>query len=79
MSAIDSPRSVSSDLSDIPVLDPSTLAVLDSFLSEKATEKALLDEIISNSYEPEVSTNSMMSVDEYRRVFGEDWKLSQFW
>lgn len=84
-----SPRSVaSSEISDtIPVLDPSTLSALDSFLTNKADEEHRFQELEQQASERLASLASdggeedkpMMSVDEYRRAFGEDWQLSQFW
>jgi len=53
------------------------MMLLNSFLSEKAAEEALFSEISSNAAHQK--EGSMISVDEYRKAFGEDWQLSQFW
>ena len=67
-------------------LDPNTLALLNNFYSERtqleeefaaleAKAQARLDQAqAGGEAEPE-----RMSVDEFRRLFGEDWQLSQFW
>ncbi|KAM0786830.1 hypothetical protein ACM66B_002259 [Microbotryomycetes sp. NB124-2] len=85
-------------------LDPSTLAILNSFLTEKteAEEKfRKLEEqaharLVKQQGEQHHQTESgataadaadddggaqdpMMTVDEFRTMFGEDWQLSQFW
>ncbi|XP_006454853.1 hypothetical protein AGABI2DRAFT_198504 [Agaricus bisporus var. bisporus H97] len=82
----DSPRS---DLSHSPPsLDPNTLALLDEFLSNKAEEEQMFQQLKAEGDLAHTSDGSfiratvekpMMSVDEYRRAFGEDWQLSQFW
>jgi EEF1A lysine methyltransferase 1 len=86
---LDSPRSSFSGLSGSPpTLDPSTLAILDSFLTTKADEEqrfqALAEQASARVAELADDTDAdpsspMMSVDEYRLAFGEDWQLSQFW
>jgi hypothetical protein len=92
--APESPRSTFSSLSGLssspPKLDPSTLALLDSFLLSKAEEERRFTElseqaaarVASLALEMETDEGAdkqMMSVDEYRLAFGEDWQLSQFW
>jgi EEF1A lysine methyltransferase 1 len=95
-----SPRSVaSSDISGSPPqLDPSTLAILDSFLSSKAEEEKRFNDLAEQASsrlagaaqtadgyvntgltKDRMEDGLMMSVDEYRATFGEDWQLSQFW
>ena len=84
--------SASSCRSDSPPLrlDPSTLALLDAFLLDKAEEekrfKALEEEAnaahfaaATRSEDAEEKEPSMMSVAEYKAAFGENWQLSQFW
>lgn len=68
-------------------LESSTIAILDSFLEEKAEEQRLfleleekalhgsLDDFISDSD----GGKHGISVDEFRAAFAEDWQLSQFW
>lgn len=75
-------------------LDPSTLALLDQFLTEKteAEEKFAKLEVAAHARllsaqnggqdsqaEEGKATGKMLSVDEFREMFGEDWQLSQFW
>ncbi|KIY69124.1 hypothetical protein CYLTODRAFT_242898 [Cylindrobasidium torrendii FP15055 ss-10] len=69
--------SPASDTSDSLQLDPSTLALLDSFLASKSDAQQRYAELeqAANGHEEK----PMMSVDEYRAAFGEDWQLSQFW
>ncbi|GAA5942634.1 protein-lysine N-methyltransferase [Sporobolomyces koalae] len=89
-----------------PALDPSTLALLNSFyqereqteqqfrdLEEKAHKRMLKAQRINageskqdqddlESREPDEvdpEDDKMMSVDEFRKLFQEDWQLSQFW
>lgn len=85
--------SPSSSASGSPLqLDPSTLALLDQFLTEKteAEEKfAKLEEAAharlvaaqngEEHGEEQGEETKMISVDEFREMFGEDWQLSQFW
>lgn len=88
-----SPQSVSSSLSGSPpALDPSTLALLNSFIATKTDEERRFNELAeeaaarvaglsleADDEDEESSEKPMMSVDEYRSVFSEDWQLSQFW
>ncbi|KAJ7250107.1 putative N6-adenine methyltransferase-domain-containing protein [Mycena haematopus] len=88
-----SPQWTSSSLSGSPpALDPSTLALLNSFIASKTDEERRFHELAEEAAarvaglslefdgeEPTASEKPMMSVDEYRSVFGEDWQLSQFW
>jgi hypothetical protein len=70
-------------------LDPSTLSLLDDFLTSRADGERRFNELeeAARAYDSgEESENEegktkqkMMSVDEYRLAFGEDWQLSQFW
>lgn len=78
-----------------PKLDLNTIALLDSFLSTKAEEERRFNELAeqaaahvaglaldAHTDEEEVKEmveKPMISVEEYRLVFGEDWQLSQFW
>ncbi|KAJ6474469.1 putative N6-adenine methyltransferase-domain-containing protein [Mycena vitilis] len=88
-----SPESTSSSLSGSPpALDPSTLALLNSFIASKTEEEQRFKELAEEaaarvaglSLELDVDDEGtpekpMISVDEYRSVFSEDWQLSQFW
>jgi hypothetical protein len=80
-----SPRSVSSRSSSPPLtLDPSTLALLDSFLKDKAEEEEKFAQLAKRSLNLEgqegveggeglgedAGEEKMMSVDEFRNVFG---------
>ncbi len=84
---MDSPRSSSTGgLSGSPPrLDVDTLALLDSFLSARADEEQRFSELAASAKvaqmaeDDEDTDRPMMSVDEYRLAFGEDWQLSQFW
>ncbi|GAA5880820.1 hypothetical protein JCM16303_005130 [Sporobolomyces ruberrimus] len=108
---IEKPRSSASDSSSVsgsppPALDPSTLALLNSFyqereqaeqefrdLEEKAHKRLLkakgvdAGEETGDQDQDESKVNSagdaeedkMMTVDEFRKLFQEDWQLSQFW
>ncbi|KAF8887814.1 putative N6-adenine methyltransferase-domain-containing protein [Infundibulicybe gibba] len=78
----------SSSTSSSPALNPNTLALLDSFLSSKAEEEQRFTELsdatagLTLGYGldgdgPE-KVKAMMSVEDYRLAFGEDWQLSQF-
>ncbi|GAA6025822.1 hypothetical protein JCM8202_006254 [Rhodotorula sphaerocarpa] len=79
----DSSRSASPPLQ----LDPSTLAVLSSFYDEQAEADRQFQELEKKAHERLVAAQEgqaaeperMMSVDEFRKLFGEDWQLSQFW
>lgn len=78
-----------------PTLDASTLALLDSFIASKTEEERRFNELAEqaaarvaglaldfddeDSESPEKPDKKMLSVDEYRLAFGEDWQLSQFW
>ncbi|CAA7267726.1 unnamed protein product [Cyclocybe aegerita] len=91
----ESPRSVASHLSDLscspPKLDPSTLALLDSFFNEKAEEERRFNEIAAEQAaakiaglaleigEEKAGEKPMVSVADFRFAFSEDWQLSQFW
>ncbi|KAJ7020228.1 putative N6-adenine methyltransferase-domain-containing protein [Mycena alexandri] len=88
-----SPQSTSSALSGSPpALDPTTLALLTSFIAAKTEEERRFNELAEqaaarvaglalelDSEDSEVDDKPMISVDEYRLAFGEDWQLSQFW
>ncbi|KAG6910641.1 hypothetical protein DXG01_009151 [Tephrocybe rancida] len=87
-----SPRSTatfSSFSSSPPQLASDTLALLDSFLSSKAEEEKRFQDLaeqaaarvasLALNAHVEEPDPPMMSVDEYRLAFGEDWQLSQFW
>lgn len=94
MHTTESPRSSFSGLSGSPPkLDLNTIALLDSFFSTKAEEGRRFNELAEQAAalvaglaldahvdeEEEMVEKPMISVDEYRLVFGEDWQLSQFW
>lgn len=88
-----SPQSSSSFASGSPpALDPSTLALLNSFIAAKTDEERRFNELAEEAAarvaglaleidddEEMAKDKPMMSVDEYRAVFSEDWQLSQFW
>ncbi|KAJ7073453.1 putative N6-adenine methyltransferase-domain-containing protein [Mycena belliarum] len=88
-----SPVSTSSAISGSPpALDPSTLALLDSFIAEKNEEERRFNELAEQAAariarlalgfdddESGEEPEQIMSVDEYRVAFAEDWQLSQFW
>ncbi|KAJ7088215.1 putative N6-adenine methyltransferase-domain-containing protein [Mycena crocata] len=89
-----SPQSTSSALSSSPpALHPDTLALLNSFIASKTEEERRFNELVEQAAarvaglaleadaraEAEGAEEPMMSVDEYRLAFGEDWQLSQFW
>lgn len=85
------PCSPSTSLSESPEirLAPSTIAMLDSFLAEKAEEERLFRELERQALDGELEHNVNVedvkqgnrgiSVDEFRAAFSEDWQLSQFW
>ncbi|KAL0068014.1 Protein-lysine N-methyltransferase efm5 [Marasmius tenuissimus] len=90
----ESPASTFSVLSGSPpALDLSTLSILNSFLSSRDQERTLFNqlaeqtvathglgiEVSPEDVDDEDIVNPMISVDEYRAAFGEDWQLSQFW
>ncbi|KAG6844591.1 hypothetical protein H0H87_005607 [Tephrocybe sp. NHM501043] len=88
----ESPRSTSTFSnfsSSPPKLASDTLALLDSFLSSKAEEEKRFNDLAEQAAarvaglalkgHVEDADPPMMSVDEYRLAFGEDWQLSQFW
>ncbi|KAF8140766.1 putative N6-adenine methyltransferase-domain-containing protein [Mycena galopus ATCC 62051] len=88
-----SPQSSSSSLSGSPpALDPSTLALLNSFIASKTDEERRFNELAEEAAarvaglsleadddDSAANEKPMMSVDEYRSTFSEDWQLSQFW
>ena len=81
----DSPTSSFSQLSSSPPqLDPSTLALLNSFYEERSTAEQQFKELADRAAEKLASEDEekeleMRSVDEFRALFAEDWQLSQFW
>ncbi|KAJ2922382.1 hypothetical protein H1R20_g14715, partial [Candolleomyces eurysporus] len=90
-----SSRSPSPDLNlseSPPKLDPSVLALLNQFITEREDEerrfKALEAEhvaatiagVIGAGPDEEKGTDiPIVSLAEYKKAFGEDWQLSQFW
>ncbi|KAF5355864.1 hypothetical protein D9756_004336 [Leucocoprinus leucothites] len=88
--ALDSPRSDSLSGSP-PTLNTATLALLDEFFSSKAEEERKFQQLMADQEARQIAglqsdqgdegdeEKPMMSVDEYRAAFGEDWQLSQFW
>lgn len=67
-----------------PQLDPSTLALLGSFYEERSAAEQQFQELADRaaaqlSLDDEDKELEMISVDEFRALFGEDWQLSQFW
>lgn len=90
MSAAASPTLSSRSDSPPLQLDPSTLAALSSFYDEQAEAERQFQELEKKAHERLVAAQEgkdagggveekMMSVDEFRKLFGEDWQLSQFW
>ncbi|PPQ63544.1 hypothetical protein CVT24_004774 [Panaeolus cyanescens] len=80
----ESPRSVLTDLSGSPPkLDPDTMALLDSFFKEKAEEERRFAEIAAERAALAAARADEMkpiiSPEEFRLAFGEQWQLSQFW
>ncbi|KAG6868542.1 hypothetical protein C0993_001430, partial [Termitomyces sp. T159_Od127] len=87
-----SPRSVSATSSPSgspPKLSSDTLALLQEFLTSRAEEEKRFNDLAERAAARVASRDldvdieepdpPMMSVDEYRLAFGEDWQLSQFW
>ncbi|GAA5986296.1 hypothetical protein JCM5350_002973 [Sporobolomyces pararoseus] len=86
-----------------PQLDPSTLALLNSFYQEREQQEQEFRELEEKAHKrllrakgeqvetvdqdqdetTQIATteeqDKMMSVDEFRKLFQEDWQLSQFW
>lgn len=67
-------------------LPASTLELLDQFYAEEAAQADRVREVEALSAAPvdaeasdAVRKRVVMSVDEFRRTFGESWQLSQFW
>ena len=76
-------------------LDPSTLALLNNFYEERAEAedkfrkmeeaaharllKAQEGETGQQIQDQGNDVQEMISVDDFREMFGEDWQLSQFW
>lgn len=101
MSSVQAPPSDDREDSPPPALDPSTLALLNSFyqereqaeqefrdLEEKAHKRMLKakeaeqdgrDQDVDQKTSGEDDEDKMMTVDEFRKLFQEDWQLSQFW
>ncbi|KAL7415529.1 putative N6-adenine methyltransferase-domain-containing protein [Mrakia frigida] len=83
MSAPGSPSS-SRSFSPPLELDPATLAILGSFMADKAEEERRFQELAEKAQAVfdevgEQEEEKMMSVDEFRRVVSEDFGMSQFW
>lgn len=93
MSSSRSPSPDSNLSESPPKLDPSVLALLNQFISERDEEerrfKALEAEHEAariagiTGADPDDEENGsdkpMVSLAEYKKAFGEDWQLSQFW
>ncbi|CAK5278003.1 unnamed protein product [Mycena citricolor] len=91
--SIPSPRSSTpesdSRLSESPpTLDPSTLALLNDFIAHKTETERRFNDLAGEAAQQiagggaeggDEEAKPMMSVDEYRETFTEDWQLSQFW
>lgn len=76
-------------------LDPNTLALLNSFYAQREEAEAQFAELeqkaearlraaqeeraADEAGDGEKVEEEMMTVDEFRKLFGEDWQLSQFW
>ena len=84
--------SSSSNISESsPRLDASVLALLNEFIANKAEEEARFKALEAESaavqlagieFDDKEEVNDlkpMVSLQEYKRTFGEDWQLSQFW
>lgn len=86
-SSSSTPRS-DSDSSELH-LGASTIAMLDSFLAQKAEEQRLFEHFEAQALQLEGgsddsdaaagSNKSGITVDEFKTAFTEDWQLSQFW
>lgn len=72
-----SERSVSPPLT----LDPNTLAVLNSFLLEREEDERLFHEATEQSNGDGLLSHDpdQDAVGDFRKLYPEDWKLSQFW
>lgn len=88
LSSIGYSTSPSTSLSESPEirLASSTIAMLDSFLTEKAEEERLFRELEEQALHGGLENaardlvhNDGISVDEFKTAFAEDWQLSQFW
>ncbi|GAA5826705.1 hypothetical protein JCM11251_002862 [Rhodosporidiobolus azoricus] len=87
--------SPSSDREDSPPLqlDPATLAILGQFYDERAEAEQQFQELEKKAHERLMAAKEggeaanaasgeeerMMSPADFRKMFGEDWQLSQFW
>ncbi|GAA5973056.1 hypothetical protein JCM11641_000390 [Rhodosporidiobolus odoratus] len=69
-------------------LDPATLAILGHFMDEKAETERQFAELEKKAHERMVAAKEgrqvedeqkMISPAEFRRLYGEDWQMSQFW
>ncbi|KAF7321572.1 hypothetical protein MKEN_00678200 [Mycena kentingensis (nom. inval.)] len=64
-------------------LDPNTLALLNDFIHTKTEQERLFNQLAESASARVAGDDSdeppMMSVDDYRAAFAEDWQLSQFW
>ncbi|KAF5328489.1 hypothetical protein D9611_014542 [Ephemerocybe angulata] len=72
-------------------LDPSVLELLNSHLTEKAEEEARFKALEAEHVAARLAgldvedddagreDKPMISLDDYKKTFGEDWQLSQFW
>ncbi|BGP19633.1 hypothetical protein JCM10213_000090 [Rhodosporidiobolus nylandii] len=76
------------DSSPPPQLDPSTLAILGQFMSERAEVEEQYAVLEKKAHERMVAAQEgrqieedekMISPAEFRRLYGENWQLSQFW
>lgn len=91
LSSVGYSTSPSTSLSESPEirLASSTIAMLDSFLAEKAEEERLFRELeekalhggLENAPRDLAHNDGKrgISVDEFKTAFAEDWQLSQFW
>ena len=70
------------------LLHSNTVAILDSFLAEKAAEQSLFHEmeeqLLHQNFDRDSSEHfgsykSGLSIDKFKTAFPEDWQLSQFW
>jgi hypothetical protein len=63
-----------------PVLRSDTIAALDSFLSSRAQAEKQFQELLdARLHDEDEADRAPISVDDFRRLFGEDWQMSQFW
>lgn len=67
-------------------LDPSTLALLQSFYTEKTQLEEEFEQLqrkaqarLDDAQAVDEEDRQRISVEQFRRLFQEDWQMSQFW